>query len=178
MALSSKRYAEALLKLALINNKVGDFRSQVAYIAQIYKSNEDIRNFLLNPHAGKAFRKNIIIELFTDYVDKELINMLFLLIDKEKLAYIPNLSTEYMLLADKHEKVLNVIVTSSSPLDEIQLLHLKHKYENLFNANLVTIEATIDSTLIGGLTVQIGDKVYDGSLKGRLESLKDILFDK
>lgn len=178
MTLAPKRYAEALLQLARVSNKVSDFRTQLAYISELYESSEDVKNFFLNPLVGTAPRKNIITQLFSSNVDKELINMLFLLVDKEMFSYLPNLYTEYKLLADKYENTLNLKITAASPLDDVQLLRLKEKYRIKYEASYVNVETVIDPSLIGGVSVQIGDKVYDGSLKGRLESLKDILIEK
>jgi F-type H+-transporting ATPase subunit delta len=66
-------------------------------------------------------------------------------------------------------------ITSAAPIEQSQVNAIKDKYRKLHNASDVKTELVIDKSLIGGIKVKIGDKVIDGSIKGRLESLKELI---
>ena len=94
-----------------------------------------------------------------------------LLLDKGRLAFLPNIAEEYGAIKANHRNVLRVTVRSAAPLDGDSLDRIRDKYKRQYGAVLAEVENVIEPSLIGGLTVQIGDLRIDDTIYGRLASL-------
>jgi F-type H+-transporting ATPase subunit delta len=127
--------------------------------------------FFLAPEIGKEEKKNTIKDMFKG--SKSIIlPFLELLIDKDRISSLPGIYDEYVDIADKRKKVLNMKITTFAAIDDTQLGKIKEKYKKEYNATDVKATISIEPELLGGIVVQIGDRVIDGSIKGRLEGLK------
>ena len=98
-----------------------------------------------------------------------------LLLDKKRFEKIIGIFEEFVKLADEEKNVLNITIISASPLEPIQLDKLTEKYRTLYNSSSINVTVKIDNDLIGGIKVIIGDKLIDGTIKGRLQELKKTL---
>lgn len=81
---------------------------------------------------------------------------------------------EYDKLLRESEKRSTAFVTSAAELTEIQKSDLKNKLEKL-SGNSVDMEFSVDTKLIGGIVVKMDDKLFDGSLKKRLQEIKEAI---
>ena len=177
MPLVEKRYAEALFNVSLSTGNIEKFQQQLKTIVEIYNTQEDYKFFFLNPEVTKDIKKDTLLKIFTGNIEIELLNFLMLLVDKGRTAFIPGIYTEFVELADKMKNVLYISITSASPIDENQINSIKEKYRKLYNSSYVKADLNIDKSLIGGIKVQIGDKVIDSSVKSRLESIKAFILE-
>lgn len=175
MPLVEKRYAEALIGISEKDGSIDAYRQEFDSIVSLYNNEFDFRFFLVNPQIDIDTKKNIIKKLFEGKARTEMVNFLLLLLDKGRIKYLPGILEEYVKLADMKRNVLNLKIISAAPVDEIQIQRLKDKYRAAHNASDVKVEVKIDESLVGGIKVQIGDKVTDASIKGRMESLREIL---
>jgi len=101
-----------------------------------------------------------------------------LLVDKERFENIRGIVEEYFRLADERKNILNMTIISAFPLEDVQINRIKEKYKKLYNKTDVKAKLIIDKSLIGGVKIQIGDKVIDDSIKGRLLCLKEALLQR
>ena len=85
------------------------------------------------------------------------------------------INDEFIRLADIKQNTLNMTIISAAELDESHILRIKEKYQKIYNAASVRANMEIDKSLIRGVMLKIGDKVIDGSVRGRLESIKELL---
>jgi F-type H+-transporting ATPase subunit delta len=175
MPLVEKRYAEALIELALQKNSVDVFQQELQSIVNIFNQQHDFKSFFLDPEINVNVKKETMKKLFDGKLSTELVNFLLLLLDKGRTGYLGGICKEYIELADKIKNVLYMTITSAAPIEQSQVNAIKDKYRKLHNASDVKTELVIDKSLIGGIKVKIGDKVIDGSIKGRLESLKELI---
>jgi F-type H+-transporting ATPase subunit delta len=110
--------------------------------------------------------------IFTDNLNDIFLRFIQLLLEKERIKNLDGILREYILMASKAIKKLNIKVISSIKLDDDIIEKIKSKYRALYKANTVEVESIIDNSILGGIKLVIGDTVIDSSLKGRLESLK------
>lgn len=178
MALIAKRYAEALLDIALRENALESYRQQLQTLAGIFAGQEDLRIFLHNPRVHKGIKKETITEIFGNKLDQQLLNFLILLLDKGRLGNIGQISSEFDRLANRKQNILDLTIISAAPVDEQQVEKIKEKYVRLYDASSAKVRQEIDKSVIGGVKVKIGDKVIDGTVKGRLESLRESMTNK
>ena len=175
MPIIERRYAEALVNIAEQSASIDSYQDEFRNIVEIFDTHPDFKVFLLNPEFKSDIKKEVIRNIFSNSVRIELVNFLMLLIDKGRMKLLPGIFDEFSKLADKKKNLLNMTIISASSLEESQINEIKEKYRKLYNAYYVKADIEIDVGLIGGVKVRIGDKVTDGTIKGRLESLKHLL---
>lgn len=175
MPLIEKRYAEALAGLSEKTSSLEKVRVELGDLVKLFDTNPTFAGFFKNPQVSIDIKKNTIAEILTGKVDESFINFLKVLLDKGRLALLPHIYMEYCRIADKRKNVLNLTIITPFPLDASQLQKINDKYKKEYNASDVNSEVSINPSLIGGIQVKIGDRLYDDTLAGRLKSLKDIL---
>jgi F-type H+-transporting ATPase subunit delta len=175
MPLVEKRYAEALISISERDGAIDDYQQELQMVVDIYKSQQDFKLFLLNPEVKTDIKKLVITNSFNGRLKNNLVNFLALLLDKARIINLPGILDEYIKIADKIRNTLNITIISASELDNKQVKQISEKYKQIYNATNVKVNVEIDKSLIGGVKVKIGDKLVDGSIVGRLESLREVL---
>jgi F-type H+-transporting ATPase subunit delta len=91
---------------------------------------------------------------------------------RRRVSLVPAIAGEYGRLLDRHRGVAAAIVTSAAPLSADETAAIQARIEVLAGAT-ISLRTAIDPALIGGVTVRIGDRLIDASVRGRLERLRD-----
>lgn len=173
MPLVDRRYAEALADAAEEKNALEATKEDLAVFTGMYNTEAEVKKFFMAPEIEMNDKKNIVKNIFKDNQQSLLLPFLQLLIDKGRIRNISGIYKEFVAIADKRKKVLHIEIRTAAAIDDKQLDRLKEKYGKEYNATDVKANVTVEPELLGGIIVQIGDKVIDGSLKGRLQGLKD-----
>ena len=173
MPLVEKRYAQALLELSMsdLNNVSQEFGQLVT----LYNTDMELRDYLLDPRIKLDKKQALFKSIFEGRLSKNLLNFVLLLLAKNRMEGFPRIYQQFIQLADEKANILDMKVITAFPLDEDQLNKIKEKFRNKFNASSVKVTEIVDASIIGGVKVIIGDKVYDGSIKGRIESLTELV---
>jgi F-type H+-transporting ATPase subunit delta len=175
MPLVEKRYAQALIDITSKSTEFDEFGRGLKFIADVYSSDEDFRYFLLNPKITVDVKQDVVKNVFGPKVKIELINYISLLLAKGRIKFLPGIFYEYTVYADKFKNTLNITIISASPLPDAQINSIKEKYKKLHKSTHVVANTEIDKNLLGGVKIRIGDKVTDGSVKGRLDEMRKLL---
>lgn len=174
MPLVDKRYAEALVDVAEKNNSLETTQVELRVFAQMYSQQPEFRRFFNAPEIGNKEKKDALKKIFNDS-NSIVLPFLQLLLDKGRINNLPGIFREYVDIADKRKNVLHLHIKTAVAIDEAQLEKIKEKYKAEYNAAKDKTTITVDPELIGGIVVQIGDRVIDGSIKGRLKGLKEAI---
>lgn len=172
MSLISQRYAAAFYKAGEERNETDTLRQDLTFCRDVMEQNRDLTGYLGNPQFTFAAKQNALRKIFSDRVDPLSLNLLLLLQKNRRLGLLPNISEDFEQLCNQHENTLCLSVTTASPADEETLRAISDKFRTLYGADHVCLTTDVDPTLIGGAVVAVGDKLYDGSLKGKLNGLK------
>lgn len=173
MPLVDRRYAEALADAAEEKNILEDTQKDLAVFTEIYNNDSEVKKFFLTPEVEMNYKKNIVKNIFKDNQQSLLLPFIQLLIDKGRIKNIPGIYKEFISIADKRKNVLHLEIRTATAIDNAQLNRLKEKYRKEYKATDVKANVTVEPELLGGIVIQIGDKVIDGSIRGRLQGLKD-----
>lgn len=173
MPLVEKRYAQALLELSL--DGIGDVRQEFEQLVGIYNTDIEFRNFLTDPRVKLDKKQGLIRNIFHERLSTKMLNFLLLLITKQRIGELPGIYEQFVQLADQKANVLDLKIVTAAPLEEAQLGSIKEKFRKKYNASSVKVTEVVDPLIIGGIKVIIGDKVYDGSIRGRIESLTELV---
>ena len=175
MPLVDKRYAEALINVSVEKNAIDLYQNELTAVSELFRNESGLQAFLLNPKNRVDTKKAVITEIFSGRIEQELLNMLFLLLDKNRLGRLHGISLEYIRMADEKRRILNITITTAIPITRLQIDIISEKFRKLYNSSSAKTVVEIDPTLVGGVKVAIGDKLYDGSIKGNLSRLQSIL---
>lgn len=175
MPLVERRYAGALVDVSASTGAIDNYQQEFNEVVGIFSNQQEFRLFITNPKIRKDIKKAVVVAVFQKKIRVEIINFVMLLIDKGRIKLLPGIYDEFVRIADKKRNILSIKIISGFNVDERQIEHIKEKYRKIYNAVSVKAVVEIDENLIGGIKVMIGDKVVDGTAKGRLQNLKELL---
>lgn len=171
----AKRYARALLSVAAERNCVREIETQVLAAADAYAKNKNLQDVLGHPSLTKANKIKIVRAIFEKRVRIELMEFLVVLLDNRRFDVLPEIATVYDALADEFEGLVRIDVATFLPLSPEEKKRLAETLSRLVGGRQVAMTEKEDKTLLGGMTVRIGDVLVDGSVAGRLKKLKETM---
>lgn len=172
--LVAKRYAEALFSLCKEENSLDEIHDEFSAIATVISKENELITFMISPQFKQDEKKQMLESIFGGKVSETLLNFFKLLIDKGRFGMVNEIFDLFHKFYYQEKGIESTIVYSVVPIKEEAMATLKAKLENQLQKQIV-IENKIDKTLVGGIMLRIGDKIIDGSIKRRMEFLKDDL---
>jgi F-type H+-transporting ATPase subunit delta len=170
--LVSKVYGDALFQEALERQEVDALFEEVKGLQAVFAENQDFAGLLDNPKVGKEEKAGIIKEVFGGRVSETLMGFLAVVVQKGRQKEI-NAICEYFINAVKEYKKIGVAhVTSAVELKEEQKTQLLEKLLNTTSYQEFEMVYQVDSSIIGGLVIRIGDRVVDSSIKTQIYELR------
>lgn len=171
-ASAAKRYAQAAFAIARERGQV-DLWGLELWVAEEALQNEELRA-LLEQAAIPMSRKARIIADVLKGVNSLVQNLVCLLVSRRRLSLISGIRQEYTRLVDVYHGRERVQVVSAVPLDTDEQERVTRLLREMVGREVV-LESRVDPETLGGLVIQVGDKLIDGSVRGRLEGLKESL---
>lgn len=178
MSMVAERYAKALLDLAVANSDVKKYQEELEAVTKTYQGDNGLRVFLLAPQNHLMAKKTVLIRLFRGKVEKNILRFLLLLMEKGRAAFLPEIYRVYVRMADEYRNILNITITSAFPLGENQINEIGRTFEAVCHKSSAKITVKTDASLIGGIKVSVGDRVYDGTVKGKLSKIQSAITEK
>jgi F-type H+-transporting ATPase subunit delta len=170
---AGRRYAEAAFEIA---ERDGSMTAWLAAfdVAEARLADPDAARLLASPAIPAATRERLLDRLVGDAIAGAPRNLLALLIRRGRFELLPSVAAEFRRLYRRREGIVQAVVTSAAPLPAEEVVALEQRLAASTGAR-VEISQRVDLSLIGGLQVRIGDRLIDGSVRGRLERLRDRL---
>ena len=169
---SGKRYGQAIFELAQDQGAVEQWSHDVALVAQAF---EDAEFGSLLKHAGVAAEdKRRATEAVLGDIQPLVRNMVDLLVARGLVDAIPEACQEFIESQDRLEGRQRVEVTTAVPLEPAEVERITDFVAGLIGREVV-VTSRIDEEILGGLVIQIGDRLLDGSARARLEGLRERL---
>ncbi len=173
---ASKRYAGALLELASELKKVDEVAADMKFIRQSVIHSHELELFLASPVIDRSKKRSVVKAVFEGRIDKMTMDFLYLLIEKGREVLIAGIAVEFGALLDEKMGIVNAALKSPFEIDEKSQRKVVSVLETI-TGKKVRVSFSLDKRLIGGFLAQIGDTVYDGSVRRQLELLKRQLSD-
>jgi len=172
--LVSKRYALALFEAGLELNKIHVFKDDLLKVSSALEMEEGLKKVLFHPKVKKDEKKSLINSIFGKLVCEEILNFLYVLIDKRREKLLLQIKKEFEKLYNEHENTIDVVAITSVEMDGQLKEKLRLALENKFNKK-VNLENVVDKEIIGGVLLKVGNKVIDGTIKGQLMEIEKVL---
>jgi len=168
----ARRYAKALFSLAVESKRVEPWAESLEALREAVATSPDLRDVLSNPVYSKEQRRAIVEKLAAALeLDPEPANLLFLLGDRNRLAYLAAVVDTFRELADRHLGRLRAKVTSAVKLDDGAAQAIADELSRKHGAQIL-LDRAVDPAILGGVVAQVGSLVYDGSVRTQLEELR------
>ena len=169
----SRRYARALLEVSSESGKADVVAEQLSTFVTAFQTHRDLADVLLNPAYTREQRTAVIDALIVAVgpLEPGLANTLRLLVDRNRLGFLPDIARLYRDMADAQAGRVRGHVTSATALTPEALEGVRSALQKLSGRNVV-LETRVDPALLGGVSAQVGSLLYDGSLKTQLELMR------
>lgn len=166
---SARRYAEALFQLAERDGTVEQWFRQLQGAAQALEG-DDVLRVLENPAIALADREAVVTRALRD-ASPQVRNLFLLLLHRGRIDLAPRVASEYRRLFNRRAGITEALVASHAPLELDERRTLEGRLQQMMGG-AVEVTYAVDEALLGGLMVRLGDRMIDGSVRGRLERLR------
>jgi F-type H+-transporting ATPase subunit delta len=167
----AKRYALALFQLAKEKQLLDQLEAELRVVKEVTEKNPDLFAVLKSPKLSKSDKKKMVETTFSG-ANPFVLNLLKLLVDRHRQNEIGAVADEFIALVNDEKGIAQATVTSVRMLTEEESQALSSSFAAKVGKKSLKIENTVDSKLLGGLKVRIGNRIFDGSLQGKLERLE------
>lgn len=167
----ARKYSRAIFEIAQEEDKLVEYGKELADVRAGLDSVPEASAFLSNPQVETKAKKELLAKMFAGELSANVSNFLMLLVDKRRIALLAAIEDEYRGLSNEARGILIADVTTAEPAGEAQQQAIRAKIAQV-TGKKVELRLHEDKDIIGGVVVKIGDRRIDGSVAGRLETLK------
>ena len=175
MRSASLQYANALADIALAQGAAEPAAKQLQEFGAMYAQSADLRTFLASP-AVTVEAKHAVIEKITarQGASRIIRNFLFVIADHRRTQLLPDILETFQQVIRQRQGVAEAEVSSAVELTAAQKKELAATLTKLTGKKVET-KYSLNPALLGGAVVRIGDTIYDGSLRSRLNEMRNRL---
>jgi F-type H+-transporting ATPase subunit delta len=169
----ARRYAEAAFQVALRDDELDGWRDDLALAADML-GRPEVEPVVDSPAIPRAQRLAVVDKLLSGRVRPGALRLVSLLVERGRVRDLARVSDQYQRQLNAHRGIVVATVTSAAPLNDDESAAIRAQVEAMAGST-VELRTAVDPALLGGVTVQIGDRLVDASIRGRLERLRDQL---
>jgi F-type H+-transporting ATPase subunit delta len=169
LATIARPYAEAVFRLGKQSNALPAWSDALALVASVYHDPQ-MRAAMANPKVTSAEIERLLLAICGDRIDGVVRNLIRLLVHNRRLAAIAEIRELFDQLKLHDEGKLDAKISSAFPMEDTQRNHVVNLLSSRFQRQ-INATVTVDPELIGGIKVEVGDKVWDASVRGRLQTM-------
>jgi F-type H+-transporting ATPase subunit delta len=168
---SARRYAEAAFEIAQADGTLDEWLRDLKFAANAV-GQPTVERLLGNPAVAVAVRVKAADDALGKRISDKALNLVRLLIRRGRVELLPQVAKRYEELYERQKGIVRATITSAAPLDDAELQAIQARLSQMTGGTLRT-DVSVDPSLLGGVIVRIGDRMIDGSVRGRLERLRN-----
>ena len=166
----AQNYANALLSIAIEDNKVIDYQTEVKELSKIIKDNPDFLMLIDSRFLSVEERKEEVEKVLKGF-STDVINFIKIIVSHNRVNYLEDILEAFNTLCNESRDIVEGLIYTAFPLKDEVLLKIKNKISQIEHRD-VDLIVRVDPSLIGGVKVVINSHVYDGSIKNQLEKMQ------
>lgn len=165
------RYARALLDIGIERKNYEQLGRELDRVVGLF-DHDEIAQLFKNPKFGAETRRAVLGELLKRLMVSPICrNFLMLLVDKGRISNLPEIVEAYHALADEHGDRVRARVTVAARLPESDIARLRTVLQQATGKQVI-VEQDEDPEILGGVITRIGGRIYDGSVRTQLETIR------
>jgi F-type H+-transporting ATPase subunit delta len=170
---AARRYAEAAFEVAMRDDTLAAWRAELDDAADI-AGDERALEVLANPALPTERRSAVLSDLLRGRASRPVENLVQLLLRRGRIEELPRVAAQFRRLDEARQGITHATATSAAALSPDEIRALTERLESTTGGRIV-LDVQVDPSLLGGLVVRVGDRLIDGSVRGRLERLRNQL---
>ncbi|WP_096437603.1 F0F1 ATP synthase subunit delta [Alteribacter populi] len=165
------RYANALYDLAKERGQLEPIGEELQVVKDVFEETNLLDEVFRHPSITSENKKALLKESFQNKVSSEVMNLLFLLIDKKRIEYVASIADEYKRLSYESSGVAEATVYTAKALTEDEKQAIANTFAKQTNKGRLLIDEVTDPEILGGFKIRVGDRVYDASVANQLQRI-------
>ncbi|HWC13308.1 MAG TPA: ATP synthase F1 subunit delta [Actinomycetota bacterium] len=165
-------YAEALFKVVQAEGELDRVEDELFRFGKLLEQNHELKQALSDQGIDKEQREKVLEELLVDKVSPHTLGLLSFIVTQGRARQLPQILEQVSQLAADARQMVVAEVRTAVPLDDKQQADLAVSLSKATNKR-VTVKVIVDPSVLGGVVAKVGDTVIDGSIKHRLDQLKE-----
>ena len=166
-----RRYAEAAFQIASRDDSIEAWRRELELAGATMT--DQLMSVLANPALPLEQRRSVAEGVFGK-LSQPVRTTIYLLVRRGRIEQLPRVVQEFSRLDDRRQGITHATATSAAPLTDLEVKAITARLEQMTGGR-VALKTDVDASLLGGLIVRVGDRLIDGSVRGRLERLRNQL---
>ena len=174
MTTTSREYAEALFELAVQGGVTKETSEGLETVVSALLQTPDYRALLASPAIPKEERLAALDAAFRGKIPDILLAILRMMISRGHVSALDSMARDYEEMARGYRGESVAVVTSAVPLKEAEAVALRTRLEKIV-AKQIILRCVTDPKLIGGIRVEVDGRVIDGSIRNKLDEIKEVM---
>jgi F-type H+-transporting ATPase subunit delta len=172
---ASLQYANALADIALAQGAAEPVVRQLIDFRDAYAESSELRNFLATPAVDREAKHGVIEKLVARIGATKIVrNFLFIIADHGRMQFLPEIVDAFQEVVRKRQGISDAEIFSAVELSAAQKAEFAFTLERM-TGQRIEAKYSLDPSLLGGAIVRIGDAIYDGSVRNRLNEMRSKL---
>ncbi|SIS41248.1 F0F1 ATP synthase subunit delta [Salimicrobium flavidum] len=167
----AKRYADALFDIGQEKSKLDTFQEEMKTLRKVTLENRSLESVLGHPRIPADRKKELVTSSFKGF-SEEVLHTLHLLIDRHRTDIIVPLADRFLEKVHIHQGVQEATVYSVRELTEDEKQRLSRTFAPKVGKDSLIIDNRVDPDLLGGVRIRIGNRIFDGSVRGKLDQME------
>jgi F-type H+-transporting ATPase subunit delta len=167
---AARRYAEAAFEIGRADRTIDAWEADLTRLRDTF-ADPELRSLVEHPAVAFADKERVVRRLVGDVRTPEALRLVLLMVRRGRPGAIGAMVQHFANLVRRHRGVSLAEVRTALPLEEGQRTSVTQRLHEL-TGDEIEINEVVDESLIGGITVRIGDQLYDASVRNRLERLR------
>lgn len=164
-------FINALLEVALKKGQFEQIEKDLDLVSDVITRHDNLKKILFHPSISRSDKKDLIKNVFGEPVSDLMRNFLYLLVDRRKEGILEFIPDVYKTVTNEKKGTMKAKVQTVIPLTGERLDNFR-KQLNKLTGKTVEVEVIHNPDILGGMIIQIGNKMIDGSVASKLKNLK------
>ncbi|HZG71099.1 MAG TPA: F0F1 ATP synthase subunit delta [Chondromyces sp.] len=167
----AKRYALALLQIAKEQKQLESMEEELRIVKEVFTNNQELLSILHSPKLTIVKKQELLRGVFAS-LSPYVVNTLLLLTERHREDEIAEVAEAYIQLANEERGIAEATVSSVRPLSDQEVAAISANFAGKVGKKSLRITNVVNPQLLGGIKVRIGNRIYDGSISGKLKRLE------
>ncbi len=167
----SVRYALSLFDLAIEQKNLEQVQADMKMFVKTCGENHSLMTILKSPIIDGDKKTGVLEGVFAKHFNKLSVDFMKIIVRKRRESYLLDIANEFLELYKDHNNIVTASVTTASIINEAAKAQIKTNLEKQ-TGKTIDLVCKVDANLIGGIKIQVGDKLFDDSIARQLNNLK------
>lgn len=167
-------YARALLEMAQAEGVTGRVEEELFRLRELLKANPELLQFLKDPNVKAEGKRKALSDLFQGRVHPLVLSTLITLSDQDRAGRVLHVIEDFSAAAAASRQTVTGEITTAIALDDATIQRVAAELTRVTGKNVKLLQR-VDPAILGGAIITVGEQIIDGSLRRKLDQIKDKL---